>query len=760
MVHMSALARSAGFYRRVLVLPLALAAAACSGGTTVARCTGDEQCHGGRCVAGRCVIPDGGVGDGPCVLACGSGCCGAGETCEVGVCRRDCGSQERCTNGAGVDACCAAATVCYFGACVTPGAACTFSEQCPDGQYCEATLGRCLPKAAQTSCEYRPPTGVFTPTLEWEWQGDPHAEHLPAYNQVMSMPIVVNLNDDNGDGVVDEKDTPDIVFNSGMSPNPLGTWYILDGVLRALSGDGSGEVFVVTDPALRTYSGSNPAAGDLDGDGVPEIVTCYSNLSSDTPPVPRAGGLLAFSNTGGLKWRTTDPRVEVCGTDGPAIADLDGDGFPEVIIRHVVVDGRTGAVRWVGSVPAVFTTVADVNPAREGDGANHPEVVGSNVVYRYDGTVLWHRADVASGYPAVADLDGDGAPDIAMVASGTHEIRALHAVDGTDLWGPFDVNQGHADPADPYGMSGGGPPTIADFDGDGKPEVATAGGWGYVVFEGESGAPKWFTATQDLSSRVTGSSVFDFEGDGAAEVVYNDELKLRIYDGATGAVLWSACNTSGTLFEYPLIVDVDNDGHAEIVVANNNYAFPQCADGTASHTGIRVFGDAQNNWVRTRRIWNQHTYHVTNVDERGRVPAVEARNWTVPGLNNFRQNVQPEGLFDAPDFIPVDVRADQSSCPASLTLVARVVNQGAAGVPAGVTVTFFVDDQDVGTVHTTHALLPGGSEYVSLQYPLPAGQEYQPHSVHVVVDSAGAHHECVETNNRSADVPVTCPNLE
>ncbi|MFO0004673.1 MAG: hypothetical protein ACK559_26440, partial [bacterium] len=31
---------------------------------------------------------------------------------------------------------------------------------------------------------------------------------------------------------------------------------------------------------------------------------------------------------------------------------------------------------------------------------------------------------------------------------------------------------------------GGGPPTIADFTGDGIPDVATAGGVGYVVFDG------------------------------------------------------------------------------------------------------------------------------------------------------------------------------------------------------------------------------------------------------------------------------------
>ena len=47
------------------------------------------------------------------------------------------------------------------------------------------------------------------------------------------------------------------------------------------------------------------------------------------------------------------------------------------------------------------------------------------------------------------------------------------------------------------------------------------------------------------------------------------------------------CNTSGTLWENPVIVDVDADDHAEIVVMANNYAINTCDTGGGSSTGFR-----------------------------------------------------------------------------------------------------------------------------------------------------------------------------
>src|SRR5262249_5084706 len=133
----------------------------------------------------------------------------------------------------------------------------------------------------------------------------------------------------------------------------------------------------------------------------------------------------------------------------------------------------------------------------------------------------------------------------------------------------------------PGNENGGGPPTVADANFDGFPDVALASALGYALFDGHllmtpsvpnASTLLWQQQADDCSSAGTGSTVFDFNGDGKAEFVYSDQQELRIYDGASGMVLWETCNTTATLRENPVVADVDNDGHADIVVASNAYS--------------------------------------------------------------------------------------------------------------------------------------------------------------------------------------------
>ncbi|MFN7131890.1 MAG: thrombospondin type 3 repeat-containing protein, partial [Myxococcales bacterium] len=553
-----------------------------------------------------------------------------------------------------------------------------------------------------TGCQYRPPRAQFAQQAEISWTS---SAVQPTKVQVMTTPLVVNLTDDNGDGKIDENDVAEIVFTSfSFETNSAGTKILGFGVLRAIRGDTGEEVFttVATDSSgrdLRLNPAASLAAGDLDGDGKVEIVG-----------LRWGGGLIAFDHTGKLKWSCSQFTSSIPNNcmdyaalhaglnwGGPAIADMDRDGKAEIVFGNALFS-FDGKLKWKGSEGAGDNGVGPLSVAADLDNDGFPEVVTGRTAYRRDGTLLWNDPTRTDGFLAIGDFNADGKPDVVVVSDATPggstrkaQVLVRKGSDGSILWGPVDLPGGGR----------GGPPTVADFDNDGQPEIGVAGWNNYVVFETD-GTVKWQKPTRDHSSNTTGSSVFDFEGDGYAEVVYNDETTLRIYDGATGNVLWSRPNSTATAYEYPVIADVDNDGNAEIVVAANDY-------GAQPNHGVFVYGDANDNWVRTRRIWNQHSYHITNVLENGRIPVSESPSWTL--FNNYRMNAQPPGsggATDAPDLIADAVTLDTAQCPSQLVVRAWVENRGAVNVAAGLPVAFYnrATGALLGVVRTTRTLKP------------------------------------------------------
>jgi hypothetical protein len=169
---------------------------------------------------------------------------------------------------------------------------------------------------------------------------------------------------------------------------------------------------------------------------------------------------------------------------------------------------------------------------------------------------------------------------------------------------------------------------LGDFNADGFPDVALAGGVGYAVFDGKkltdgspvAGSLLWIRPTQDCSSAVTGSTLFDFDGDGKVEAVYADEVNLHVYDSATGTELFTTCNTSGTLIEYPLVADLDNDGQPTWWWCRMPMRLPVWA----TAPGTRACGCSRA-WTTTgsspAACGTKHAYVVTNIEEDGTVPS-------------------------------------------------------------------------------------------------------------------------------------------
>jgi hypothetical protein len=261
------------------------------------------------------------------------------------------------------------------------------------------------------------------------------------------------------------------------------------------------------------------------------------------------------------------------------------------------------------------------------DGDGDLELMSGQRAYHHDGSVYFAGPGLVPDwvFPHVANLDDDDEPEVLLQQMG-------YAI------GPGATVVLEHDGAVKYSVMLGAsfPFTIHDFDGDGRIgySTATQGGDFVAVFEPD-GSPLWTVPKPGGSSSSSGTA-FDFLGDGSAELITGDEDFLYALDGIDGDVVMQVPRSSATGLEFEVVADVDNDGSAEIVVPASSYP------GTdMTSPALQVIRDARDRWVGARRIWNQHTYHVTNVREDGTIPQFEPPHWQQ--LNTFRTQAQLEG---------------------------------------------------------------------------------------------------------------------
>jgi hypothetical protein len=656
--------------------------------------------------------------------------------------------------------------VCSFGACIVPGEPCRGASDCAPDEFCDyfettgadvcagstAPTGRCLPRPRDCTsggvpgetcldrCVHTPESFSFEPVVLYRWP-EPFLESSTTSSSdpydISMTPIVVQLDDDDCNGVVDARDLPDIVATTFRGGNFNG-----GGVVHALT---------VRDGRLEEkwhFAGVEPGYGQLAGGDL------HPSMGGEVIACADDGTVVALSSTGELLWRSARLRCNM-----PALGDLDQDGSVEVVVEGGILDGATGALRHALPLRSSFA-LSDL------DGDGRLDVVGAFQAFAADGSVLADTGSSISGepgsdnqgMPAVVDLDLDGAPEVAVVVPNENELSLWHwsatAPGNYELIrAPFrSVVEG---PPRCWGVTTGmGPITAGDFDGDGRPDLGFAGFLGYVVLSGaklmdaarpstltDDGVLLWMLPTSE-DNGSTGSAVFDFDGDGRVEILYNATDRLHIMNGSTGETLGSICNTTGSIYEFPVVADVDGDGEANVIIVANAYWRGTCAptyqcEGTWQ-SGLRVLGSSDGSWVRAPRVWNQHTYHVTNVTEDGEIPRVEAPNWTVTGLNNFRQNRQPGAEYGAPD-------ATVAITCATLTAVQVTVrNVGEALLATGVEVDVLDEaGATLGTVVTTRALGTAQSESLLLE----VGASHLASSLRAVVREGSVPRDCRADND-------------
>jgi hypothetical protein len=364
---------------------------------------------------------------------------------------------------------------------------------------------------------------------------------------------------------------------------------------------------------------SSPTIGDVNGDGVPDVVIGHQD-----------GLLRVVSGATGAELPGWPQKAIVSGTSGtaidssPSVADLNRDGKSEIVVGV----GST----WVQNQPG---GVIVFNP----NGTRHC------VFHTMDHGNIWHNNGTPDGYsdevfssPAIGDINGDGYPDIAF---GAFDLN-IYAIDrNCNLLMKFNQED-----------STWSSPVLYDINGDGRDEILigadqTAGGirdWTggeFRALQWQPGGTDGYNTRNIWTRRVnevftSSPALGDIDNDGRLEVVVgtgfatglSDSHKVFAFHADDGSTVpgWPV-TTGGNTLPSPALGDLNGDGVPEVVVSSGDgyvrayygngrlmwakqltFNNTRPGGGASSPIIADVNGDGQNDVVAS----NDWAYHILN----------------------------------------------------------------------------------------------------------------------------------------------------
>ncbi len=565
---------------------------------------------------------------------------------------------------------------------------------------------------------------------------------------------------------------------------------------------------------------STPMAGDVDGDGVVEIIACRDNGGNPW----NNNGLYVFNGqTGALKYTINTEWFALRG-QCMSIADVDGDGVAELFLeaddkQMRCYDATGQGLKWHNPTRLdnrYILMTADIN----GDGRVEL-VAGANIYDAQTGTLLlqgtqqWtgrgfgvphcgNYNDLAYYMQALADIDHDGQLEVCAgntlykpvitnntgtagnswsVVRQAENRNEITSWDGQTFMADFD-NDGDMDicvigyrPEDRYnayiyvwdgqtsdilayqrialsGNYSGEPhspsiPFCGDLDGNGTPEIIFNHPCGMFALSYDDTLDNHIRIMHNRITRfaeTAGFTVFDFNQDGKNEIVYRNTSFMVIVDGITLRDLCPQLTTySGTICEYPIIADVNGDGHAEIIVNSAYYGW----NGSNSSGKVLVFGSAQlDAWGSARKVWNQWAYSSVNINDDMTVPqhqfdiATTFPNGKEPFNGFLRQmpHLDQKGdiYVNVSDISPTTANIDYSEKGASLTV--DYCNGGDSRLNAPYYVTLYCDNyrgEKIETIQVDNTIDVGHCDQQPFEIPMEKYCHLKCDSIAIALNDAG-----------------------